>query len=349
MQSEIILTGGKILTKINNMKNDYVPVIEEDYIPVVVQRLINKIDFEKFKTIALYGFSNNMKWLHRKIKGKDINVILCDWREKFIGYDCGGEYLVSIDKVENSSSTVLICCIQDVNLIKEGIAYLIAHEYYDLKCIFDNDLPNNPFLYENPYKSIAIRAIKRAKSMISNAQLFDLMQYIEQTSDVEGDVVEYGSLYGGSGAILTEAVNSFCKNKKIWLFDSFKGIPESKYGLDYHWTNSFSDNSFKEVENAFKDQPNVKVVEGDINKTYASVEGSISFGYIASDTFETGKLLLDFIWPKLSKGGIIAICDYGSFPNCYPLTVCVDEFIKKERSHVFVFRPDKLGIFIMKK
>ena len=107
--------------------------------------------------------------------------------------------------------------------------------------------------------------------MISEDQLFDLIQFIEQTKDVDGDVVEYGSLHGGSGAILSEAVEYFSPLKKVWLFDTFKGIPKSKYGLDYHWTNSFMNNSFSEVSNAFKDLKNVNVIQGDINKTYNKV------------------------------------------------------------------------------
>lgn len=332
-----------------NTNKEYVPVINDDYIPVVVKRLINKIDFNKFEKVALYGFSDNMKWLYRILRENGKDPILCDWRKDFIDYDCGGKDLISIKEIENSPSILLVFCSQDVNIIKEGISFLNTNKLYNLNCLFDNNLPNNPFLYESPYKNIAERAIKRAKSMISEPQLFDLIQFIEQTANIDGDVAEYGSLYGGSGAVISEAVNHFSKNKKVWLFDSFTGIPKSNYGLDYHWTNSFSNNSFKEVKNAFKDLPNVEVVNGDINKTYNIVENKISFGYIASDTFESGKLLLNFMWPKLSKGGIIAVCDYGSFPNCYPLTVITDEFFEDKKSQVFIYRPAKNGIFILKK
>ena len=46
---------------------------------------------------------------------------------------------------------------------------------------------------------------------------------------------------------------------------------------------------------------------------------------------------MNYMWPKLSPRGIIAVCDYGSFPNAIPLTVFLDEFIKKINSDAFVF------------
>ena len=58
---------------------------------------------------------------------------------------------------------------------------------------------------------------------------------------------------------------------------------------------------------------------------------------------------MKFLWSKLSVDGIICICDYGSFPNALPLTVFVDEFVEKIEDEVFTYRPDKFGIFLIKK
>ena len=93
---------------------------------------------------------------------------------------------------------------------------------------------------------------------------------------------------------------------------------------------------------------NVKVVKGNITETYNQVTNAISFGYLASDTIESGELLMNFMWPKLSPGGIICVCDYGSFPNAIPLTVYIDEFIKNIANEAFIFRNERCGIFILK-
>ena len=328
-------------------KRPFVPVVIEDYYPKVTSRLLNRILKVAPKNVVLYGFSDNMKWLLRLLQENSITPILTDWRDKYSNYDCGGHQMVSVEELNDSEDTLLVMCEEEINDLKDGINFLFNLGKHKIKVIYDREDDNIPFRQEEPYKGISDRARSRALSMISDAQLFDLIQYIDQTSDVLGDVVEYGSLYGGSGAVIAEAVKHFGE-KPVWLFDTFSGIPNSRYGLDYHWNGSFSDNSFSAVQDAFSDMSNVKVVKGNICETYNKVSNPISFGYLASDTIESGELLMNFMWPKLSPGGIICVCDYGSFPNAIPLTVYVDEFIKQIADEAFIFRSDRCGIFIMK-
>ena len=330
-----------------NNKEVFVPLVIEDYYPMVTSRLLNRILKIAPEKVVLFGFSENMKWLLRLLQENSVTPVLTDWREKYVDYDCGGHQLISVEDIDDSESTLLVVCLEEINALKKGISFLHELGKNSIKVLYDRADDNLPFRQEEPFRGISDRARNRAKSMISDAQLFDLIQYISQTSDVLGDVVEYGSLYGGSGAVIAEAVKHFGE-KPVWLFDTFSGIPNSKYGLDHHWNGSFSDNSFCEVRDAFSDMRNVNIVKGNICETYDKVENPISFGYLASDTLESGELLLNFMWPKLSPGGIICVCDYGSYPNAIPLTVYVDKFIKELGSKAFIFRNDVHGIFIMK-
>jgi O-methyltransferase len=331
----------------NSIKKEHVPLQMEHYIPAVVKRLMQQVLSEPLMSIALYGFSDNMKWLYRLLREQGRDPVLCDWREKFIEYDCAGKNLVPIASLKDDPDTLVVVCVEEIHDVKAAIWYLVENKISRMPVIYDRTEGYNPFDQEQPFKEIAERARARARSMISDAQLFDLIQFIRMTANVEGDVVEYGSLHGGSGAILVEAVNHYGK-KPVWLFDSFAGIPNSKYGLDHRWNNAFSNNSFKEVQNAFKDCENVRVIKGNICETYDTVKNPISFGYLASDTLESGELLLNFMWPRLSPGGIIVVCDYGSYPNCIPLTVITDKFFEN-KSDAFIFHTCHVGIFIMKR
>lgn len=329
------------------MKQEYVPLQIADYVPVVVSRLMQRIHAEPFKSVALYGFGDNMKWLYRLLREQGREPILCDWRPDFVGYDCGGAEVVPVASLKDDPKTLLVVCVEEIHAMKAGMRYLIENNMNRMPVIYDRTEPHSPFHQEEPFKGIADRARARARSMISDAQLFDLIQFIRMTKDVPGDVVEYGSLHGGSGAVIVEAVKHYGE-KPVWLFDSFAGIPESKYGLDHRWNGAFSNNSFKEVEAAFRDCANVKVVQGNITETHAVVENPLSFGYLASDTLESGELLLNFMWPRLSVGGIVAVCDYGSYPNCVPLTVITDKFFD-DRDDALLFHTARVGIFAMKR
>ena len=241
---------------------------------------------------------------------------------------------------------MIVICVDDISEVKSCLKFLYSSKFRKNKTIYDTKYKHNPYLNEEPFKSIRQKAIVRAKSMISDKQLFELIQYIKATKNIKGDVVEYGSLYGGSAAIIAEAINYF-GIKKIYLFDSFKGIPNSKYGMDYCWEGAFSDNSYTMVKNAFLDLDNVKVVAGNIEKTHKTIKGPFSYAYIASDTFESGEMLLNYIWPRLSIGGIVSICDYGSYPNAIPLTMYVDKFFEDKSKEAKVFYPE-VGFFAIK-
>lgn len=329
-------------------KNEkYIPPVIADYVPLVVKRLLERINSETFSQLVLFGFSENMKWLFRLLQEQGESPLLCDWRGKYIEYDCGGKQLVSINDLEDSEDVLLIICVEEIHEIKSAIRYLIENNIDNMPVIYDRTEFHSPYHQEEPFKGIAERATKRAKSMIPDAQLFDLIQFIRMTSHVDGDVVEYGSLYGGSGAVLVEAVNYYGK-KPVWLFDSFSGIPKSKYGLDHVWNGTFSDNSYAEVRDAFSDCDNVNVIKGNICDTYDKISNPISFGYLASDTLETGEILLNFMWPNISQGGILCVCDYGSYPNCLPLTVFVDKFFEN-RTDALIFHTTRVGIIIIKR
>ena len=84
---------------------EYIPIEMPDYIPKVVQRLLSRMRAEAFATVALYGFSDNMKWLYRLLREQGRDPVLCDWRADFIAYDCGGKDLVSIDTLRQLPGT----------------------------------------------------------------------------------------------------------------------------------------------------------------------------------------------------------------------------------------------------
>lgn len=319
----------------------------ETYLPEVVRKLLNRIDAEHFSKIALYGFSDSMKWLYRMLRERGHAPVLTDWRDEFVGYDCGGGTVGHVADVKDAKDTLLVVCPDDHDIMKAAIGFLIDNKYDDIPVIYELSEPHNPFLRHEPWKGIRERARARAISMISDEKLFNLAQYIHLTSHLQGTVVEFGSFQGGSSAVIIEAVNHFGK-KPVMIFDSYEGIPESRYGVDYRWKATFSNNSYAEVKNAFRDCDNVQVVKGNVIETMEMVKGPVVFCHIAIDTLEAGEAALNKIWPMLVPEGIIVVDDYGSFPNCVPLTVFTDKFFEG-RTDAFKFLTQWTGVFVMKR
>ena len=319
-------------------------IVRDKYIPEVANRLLDKIIATKNKNIILFGFCENMRWINRLLIEKNLKPSLVDWRQDYFNFDCGSQKIKNIKKIFIKKNSLSVICHDDVENLKAAISFLFFNNFKNYKTIYDIHYTHDPFIHEFPFSEIRKKAILRAKSMISNQQLFELIQFIKATKDVLGSVVEYGSLYGGSGAILAESLNYFGK-KDLYLFDSFNGIPKSIYGMDECWNGAFSDNSYSMVKKAFEDLKNVKIISGNIKKTYKKINGPFSFVYIASDTLESVEILLNYTWSKLNNGGIICICDYGSYPNALPLTMYVDYFFKNKNAKIFY---PKVGIFIIK-
>ena len=67
----------------------------------------------------------------------------------------------------------------------------------------------------------------RAHTMCSNARLRGLYRAVQYvvSHEIEGDIVECGSARGGSAALMALTVQKLHASRKIWLFDTFDGLP----------------------------------------------------------------------------------------------------------------------------
>jgi len=316
-----------------------------EYYPEIVKMLLARIRQSNAERFALLGFSTPLKWLARILSENSVEFELYDTNETFVGYDCCNKYIKDFSEFACSSTPIVICS-EDPIVVKKLILAIADTDYSENLIIYDTTQEYNPLRQDEPFKSIIARAEMRARSMISDSQLLDLIQLCKLTSGLTGDVVEFGSLYGGSGAVLAESL-SFFGVRKLFLFDTFSGIPKAKYGFDQRWNNSFADNSFAEVRSCFSDLNFVEVVKGDIFKTADSLTKPLSLIYIGTDTYGSAEYLLDSLWPKLQVGGIVHICDFGSYPNALPITALCERFEQMNDS-VTSFRTSHCGIYFQK-
>ena len=315
-----------------------------EYYPDIVKMLLARIQKSRAEQFALLGFSTPLKWLARILSENSIEFELYDTNDSFVGYDCCNKYVKSFSDFESSTTPIVICS-EDPRMIKESILRIVNLGFFGNSVIYDTTQEYNPLRQDEPFKSIISKAEKRARSMISDTQLLDLIQLCKLTSGLTGDVVEFGSLYGGSGAVLAESL-SFFGIRNLFLFDTFSGIPKAKYGFDERWNNSFADNSFAEVSSCFDDLNFVEVVKGDVFNTAESLSSPLSLIYIGTDTYGSAEYLLDSLWPKLQVGGVVHVCDFGSYPNALPITALCESF--ERQNSVISFRTSHCGIYFQK-
>jgi hypothetical protein len=310
---------------------DLKPVVFQDYWPDPVKRVILKLEKLRLKKVSLIGFGKNMFLYTSILRQKKINFQLYDINKKYFNFKCSNKKVENLSKMNNNKNEFAIVCIHDPKECEE-IIWELYNKKPKVRILYDSQTAFDPTYENSDFYEILKKADKVSRSMISRHQLFDLAQLVKFTADIPGEILEFGCHTGGSSAVIIESVKKYCPEKKIRIFDSFDGIPRSKYGLDNHWELSFSDNSYDYVKNLFSGEKNVQVIEGNIIENTKNIKNKISLVYLASDTLESGENIIKNTWSRLSKGGVILVCDVGSYPNAIPLTVYVKKFFNKIRN-----------------
>lgn len=146
-------------------------------------------------------------------------------------------------------------------------------------------------------------------------------------SEIEGDVVECGVWRGGMIAGLVEVMG---KNRTYHLFDSFEGLPPAK-DIDgeaaIKWqqekTGEFYFNNCQaeiEIAESAMKIANCKYVlhKGWFEETLPKFipDKKLALLRLDGDWFDSIMLSLKYLFPYVSKGGIVLIDDYENWDGC---------------------------------
>lgn len=168
------------------------------------------------------------------------------------------------------------------------------------------------------------------RSLVSPDRCYVLYTLLKQSLNIPGDVWECGVYKGGTAAMMAALIKRLKPNKRLYLFDTFAGMPETDGAKDLHKKGDFSDVSVESVVQ-YVGHPEICVVrQGFIPDTFAGLEAAkLAFAHIDVDIYQSIIDSLEFIWPRLSLGGVIVFDDYG-FPSCPGARAAVDAFFAKE-------------------
>jgi len=151
-----------------------------------------------------------------------------------------------------------------------------------------------------------------------------LRLYTQLANFLPGNIAEVGVYKGGSAEIIAEKK---LPKKKLFLFDTFCGMPETSPEDNYHKKGNFSDTSYEAVLSGMKKFENVHVFKGVFPEENSDVVASESFCmvHIDVDIYKSYMDCLNFFWPRLVKNGIMIFDDYHE-KSCLGAKKAVDEF-----------------------
>ena len=164
------------------------------------------------------------------------------------------------------------------------------------------------------------------RSLVSVERCYVLYTLLRQCLFIDGDVWECGVYKGGTAAMMAAILRDKMPQKKLYLFDTFEGMPETNAEKDTHKKGDFADTSFESVT-AYVGCPEVVIPrKGLIPSTFIGLESAeIAFAHVDVDVYQSVLDCLEFIWPRLSRGGFVVFDDY-AWPSCPGARAAVDEF-----------------------
>lgn len=216
-------------------------------------------------------------------------------------------------------------------------------------------LPNfeKAFEYENNFYLSC--DISRINKIIAHYELYKL------SHKIMGDIVECGVFKGLSlirFAIFRELFKKH-STKKIIGFDTFGKFPKNKFLLDGKPREQFisaageQSISKSQIIKVLKHKSvlkNTELIKGDITKTvphYVKLHPKlkISFLNLDVDMYEPSMTILEYLYPKIVKGGVLVLDDYRTWPG---ETKAVDEYFQDKNVKIQRFQFCKTPSYIIK-
>lgn len=199
---------------------------------------------------------------------------------------------------------------------------------------------NDPVECPVELSSEAISLIRRIRSsgltMTSKYRLFATALACKHVVDqcIEGDFVECGVWRGGNSILAASMLNLTESRRRIFLFDTFSGMAEPSAedceertgehaSIKYHQTKTTDGSnwcfaSLNDVKTNFLQfgiqEASLRFIVGDVCSTLGdetNLPEKIAILRLDTDWYESTRKELECLYPRLVRGGILLIDDYG--------------------------------------
>jgi len=166
-------------------------------------------------------------------------------------------------------------------------------------------------------------------SLVDIDRMKSLAEKLESVKDLIGNIIEVGVYKGGTARVL-------CLNtdEKVFLIDTFEGLPQECEFDNHHKKGEFNNTSIEYVsKKVLYDLSNYEIIKQEFPKGDTSKLDNLKFKFVHLDIdlFESMHNCLEYFYPKMVEGGYMIFDDYGMY-TCLGVKKAIDDFfIGKEK------------------
>jgi hypothetical protein len=176
---------------------------------------------------------------------------------------------------------------------------------------------------------------------------------------IQGEIVECGVWRGGSMAAAAQTLLKMgCADRHLYLFDTFEGMPqpgvrdvnwEGERASDIYrrrrnrdgssrWCSASQEEVFKVISAWGYEQSKIHLVKGRVEETVpTAAPAKIALLRLDTDWYESTRHELVHLFPRLARGGVLIIDDYGHWKGAREAT---DEYFAEQGMNIFLHRVD---------
>jgi len=216
----------------------------------------------------------------------------------------------------------------------------------------------------------ALIASLKPYTMTSAHRLWSLMNAVRFVIDekIPGDLVECGVWRGGSVMAMARALEERgVTDRHLWLYDTFQGMTapteaDVEAGTGTTAAQMLAQTSVADGNNVWcvagrEDvEENLRTtgypinqfrfVEGDVTRTlHSNTPESISLLRLDTDWYESTRMCLEVLYPKLSVGGVCILDDYGHWEGARK---AVDDYFAQHGPRPYMHTIDYSGRVFLK-
>ena len=201
--------------------------------------------------------------------------------------------------------------------------------------------------------------------MTSPERLWSLLQAVKylEAEEIPGDFVECGVWRGGSAmAMLKQLQTLDSRSREVWLYDTFSGMTAP---TEFDVEHSSGRNAEELLEESPRAEGNniwciaglgdveaniastgypldkIHFVQGDVAQTFTEhLPEEIALLRLDTDWYQSTRLSLEYLYPKLVTGGICILDDYGHWQGARK---AVDEFLESQGARPLMHPIDYSG------